>query len=58
MDATWRLAGYSVFVPPCMVAGPNGLVLFFFQNRVEFEICFEFRLKIKKNSSAHTDSDT
>jgi hypothetical protein len=38
-------AGYSSFVPPFMVAGPNRLFLKKFRNQVKFEICFKFRLK-------------
>ena len=55
LHATWQLyslpcmAGYSSFAPPCMVAELNGLVLKYFWTRIKFEICFEFRLKIKKN---------
>ena len=41
---------FCAFAPPCMVAGPNGLVLKIFYKRVKFEIYFKFGVKIKKNS--------
>ena len=43
------MAGCSGFAPPCMVAGPNGLLIIFFSNRPKFGICFKFGLKIKKS---------
>jgi hypothetical protein len=42
------MAGFSAIAPPCMVAGPNGLVLKKnFQIQVKFKICFKFGLKKK-----------
>jgi hypothetical protein len=43
------MAGFSAFAPPCMVAGPNELVLKKIEIQVKFKICFKFGLKIKKN---------